>query len=201
MSEEIKIIIDFADSEGYEPYNGDGPKARLPFEGVCKVRYRKFALGKAESSGNDTLTLTCSVAEDGLGGTLYTTIPISGTRKDGVKNVHKFFDVLTSAGWTMAQIAAFRTEGKKMDVGEIMGKLCAEGALGHVEVADDEYNGKITSKIQNFVTADQYKKRLSARTSKTAGGAAPTNGASQKPAAGGGTKRDPLEDVLSTVSK
>lgn len=192
MSDNNDIVLDFGQGAGYEPYAGDGTAVLLPFDGVVKAKITKITSGKS-SSGNDTVKIVMAVTEEGLGGTLYADIPVSGSRKDnGEPNFHRFLDVLSSAGWSMQRINQIVGNKEKIKLSSITQQLLAESPTVCVDTRADDYKGRVTSKVGNFVTPAQYEKMKPARRPRS--GAMTTGGATRSaPAAGN-------EDLLSALS-
>jgi len=192
MSE--NITINFADALKYEPYTGDGAAVLLPFDGMVRTKILKFKTGTS-STGNKTVKLVLAVAEDDVSGTLYADIAVTGARSDGKANVEKFFDLLISAGQNLDQLRQAGQAGKEGTVNEILNGLIKSGTVVICDVKADTYEGRTSSKVNNFVSPQRFS---DAQTAGTARRTRSDGGASSITSNGGGgastsAKSDPLQ--------
>lgn len=187
--------FNFGIVDGYTPYEGDGASIDLGFEGSVSVKITKLKQGKSKTSGNDTVKVTMRVNDDDLTakGILYSDIPVSGTRSDGKQNAEKFFDFLLSCGWPLDQLNAMAKGKKAMSFDEIFTKILNENNIGYVTVSPNTYQGRTSSRVDNFITKAKHEENVAAGTHRqfTSRAAAPAaNGA----AAAGGA--DPLRGLV-----
>lgn len=200
MADNVNVVINFADAVDYKGRSSDGPAALLPFDGIVPAKLRKFRTHTNDQSGNHVLTLIMDVDQEGVGGTLYAPIAVSGVVRsgpnEGQKNVHRFFEFLESAGWTKAQISEASAAGASMAIDKILNDLIAKGVRVYPNTKAEEYRGKRTSKVQGFSTQAYFEQAMIAGTAQqprddTAGaGTAPRNGAVT------GARVDPLAGVM-----
>lgn len=153
---------DTEDSKQRPEHKSYGPQVLLPFDGLVRIRPVDMYTALAKASGNKKFVAVWRVDDifDGqkLDGILYDHIPYTGTRGDGTPNALKLAKLLRSAG---AAIPAGEIEPAAiMDL-----FMKAEQAFGNVEA--QEWQGKWSSKIQEYVTKKRVDNEMLAGTART----------------------------------
>ena len=197
-----KITINFGEMKGFEAPTGDGPAASLPFDGYVQANLRKFSFGVSESSGNSVATLIFAINDEGVSGTLYASMPVSGTYKNRAgevrPNTDQLGNLLLSSGQTIEEIQQAISAGQSKDLGEILNVLVSQKAIVNLSVQAEVYQGKEKTKVKGYVTPAFFQEQKSAGTHRrpraATSAASVSNGASRTVAAAGGD--DALAGVL-----
>jgi hypothetical protein len=184
--------INFGDFGGYTPYDGDGAAALLPFDGYVSVKVKRFktVMTKGDSP-KPMVKLTLKVADQDLPQhTIYAQAFTGGKDRNEENLNRQFADVLVSFGlFTAESLQAEASKGTVKTVDELVNEIITRDLTGFVEIQADTYQGKTSSKVNNFVTRAVFEREVNGGTHRkphglSAGGASQSNGASQQAASG-----------------
>lgn len=138
-----------------------GPQALLPFDGLVRVRPVDMYTSQSKA-GNAKFVAVWRVDDEYQGqpiqGILYDHIAYTGTKSDGTPNALKVVHLLRSAGATMP--------AGKIEPAAII-ELFMKAEQAYVNVSAEEFNGKWSSKVQEYVTQKRMNSELLAGTART----------------------------------
>ena len=157
----MAMIVDLSFLKDYSPYDGLGSSDLLKQDGFYGVTISKITVGKSKS-GNEMLTIAASVVdEDERGKNVITNVLVGGTNAKGEPNGRQFGDLLVSVGVSIDKLRAIAAQGAQ-DVETIAKSLV--GRTAYAEVEAEEYNGRSSSKIRNFILKDRYDTSVTSNT-------------------------------------
>jgi len=174
MSDPLKTL-DFSGCDPYTPYEGGGHDF-LGVEGHIEVKIdsTKVQTTKDGSKGKLKIGLICQ-DEDVKGCHIFADVLYTGTDKNGNKLIRQFFDVLASTGTPVERINTFITSGAQMSIDDACQQL--HNKTAYVEVRNREWEGNISTSVENFVTKDLYETyKSTGRHRKTSAPAQATSG-------------------------
>lgn len=157
----MAMIVDLSFLKDYSPYDGLGSSDLLKHDGLFAVTISKVTFGKSKS-GNEMLTIALAVVdEDERGKNIVTNVLVGGTNAKGEPNGRQFGDLLTSVGITVEKLRELAAKGPQ-DVEVLAGALV--GRTAHAECEAEEYQGRSSSKVRNFVLKTRYETAVAANT-------------------------------------
>lgn len=158
-------MINFAELTGATDYAGAGPASLLPFTGDCKVKLLKIDVEDSDS-GNGMFNVAQQVDDTfegkAVSGVLYRRVLINGKDKNGEFNAKRqLSDFLRSVGWTRERIEGLAKSSTVKSAQELAAEIMRSGPGGgaptaYVQVADNDYKGKISSEVKNYITAERF---------------------------------------------
>ena len=147
-----KIMVDLSGLSDYTPYEGMGSNDLFTHDGMFKVKILKITSGISKGSSNPKFTVQQVVLdEDNKGKNLVSTVLLGGVDAKGNKLVRQLGDLLASVGTSMEKIRALNGT---IDADQLANQLTGKEA--HVQVEAEQYEGKFSSKLQNYVTPKAY---------------------------------------------
>lgn len=153
------MLIDVSGLADFTPYEGLGTSALLKQDGFYKVLLAKLVAGKSKT-GNEKFTISCVVQdEDEKGQTLIADLTFGGADKNGKPMIRRLGDLLVSAGMSLDAVRALAARGQ-LDVDQLVPLLT--GKVAHIEAEAQEYDGRMTTRVQNFVPPERYNTSVSA---------------------------------------
>lgn len=165
---------------GTTPPRSFGPRALLPFDGICRVEFLDITQGKAKTSGNDKLTIVLNADDEfdnaHVSGTMYKHLPYSGFDTTGEPNLKRLVDCLRSADMPKPELAAL-LQGSDVPVATIIARLL-ELRTAYVLVVAKEERGRLLTDVTGFVSPVRYFTEVKAGTAKKARGGVATAPAS-----------------------
>lgn len=173
-------VFNFGDLNSWTPYDGEGPAALLPFDGYVRCQVKSF---KEQMSKGDTpkplIKLTLKIDEEDLPAhTLYAQAMTGGLDKNNENLGRQFAEVIVSADlFNKDTFAAAAAKGESKTVAELMNAIISQNRHVYVQVQADSYQGKTTSRVNNFVTKAVYEREVSGGTHRIPREAPATNGA------------------------
>lgn len=175
-------VFNFGAHKGYTPYDGDGAAALLPFDGFFQVKVKRFKVTQTKGdSPKPMVRLTLKLAESDLPAhTLYGQAMTGGLDRNQEDLGRQFLDVLISSGlYTAESVQAAAAKGETKTIDELLNAIISQDRTLFVEVQADTYNGKTSSKVNNFVTKAVYDREVAGGTNRkpNGGGASASNGA------------------------
>lgn len=155
----MATMVDLSGLADFTPYEGMGSGALLKQDGFFKVQLAKLTLGKSKN-GNEKFDIACVVQdEDEKGATVYANVTFGGTDAKGKPNIRKLGELLMSVGTSLEAVRSMAARGN-FDVETLVPLLT--GKIAHVECAANEYEGRTTSRVENFVAPDRFASTVAA---------------------------------------
>lgn len=158
MSTNPPTTMSFAGLGDYEPWAG-AAQGFVNQEGFYYARVNKATPGLASDNVKAHVEVACELTEEGpnkgvqiLGWPFY-----SGTDRKGKSLARQFANVLSSVD---TQLVEWVKKNGQANASQNIDELC-KLVVGHqvrIEIRFDTYKGKLTSRIENFITEEAYQK-------------------------------------------
>jgi hypothetical protein len=191
MADKVDFNIDLADLAGFTPSEGLGSNALLKMDGIYTGTIAKVIKQKSKS-GNPMFLVQFIVQDvDEKGQSILHNVLVGGKDKNGEGNIKQLGQLMISCGYSVEQVQALAKNGT-VPSDAIINALTGKTATFECEA--EAYEGRLSSKISNFVTkskldeavavnAHRKPRRADMAFAGAPAGAAPVIGG---PAAGGG---------------
>ncbi len=154
MAEKIQINVDLGELKDFTPTEGLGSNSLMKMDGTYCGKVLKILPRRSESSGNPMWLVQLIVEdEDEKGASLLQNVLLGGKDRNGDSLARQLGQFLTSVGYTTEQIRGFAAKG--VVDGEQLGQAFI-GKLVYFTAEAESYEGKMTSKVKNFVTKQNY---------------------------------------------
>jgi len=148
--------VDLSGLINYVPFEGLGSNGLLKFDGLYTGLVTKIIPGKS-GTGNPKWTIAQVVQdEDEKGQNLVSTVLIGGVDSKGEPLIRQLGAFMTSIGMTLDQIKKFASDNasKPPDVKTLASLFV--GKTVHIQCEAEPYEGKMSTKVQNYVSPQAY---------------------------------------------
>ena len=202
MADKVSFQIDLGELQDFTPSEGLGSNSLMEKDGSYSGTITKVLLQKAKSGAPMFLVQQIVEDADAKGAMLLQNVIVGGKDRNSDPLIRQLGALFTSIGMSVEQIRALAKQGS-ID-GEVMAKsLIGKRAFFTVEA--EAYDGKLTSRIQNYVTKQAYDDAVAAnahrrpRRVNDASFAAPTGAAKNGAASGPTGATTPVKDPLAAL--
>lgn len=207
MAEKISITVDLGALADFTPSEGLGGNSLMAKDGSYSGKILKILQKKSESGNPMWLVQQIVEDQDEKGASLLNNVLLGGKDRNGDSLARQLGQFLISCGYTTEQIRGFAKTGS-VDGEALANKLCV-GKTVYFTAEAESYEGKLTSKVKNYITEQAYKDAVAANAHRKPHNAAvsfagppagvtagPTNvggaAATGAPAGANGAAKDPL---------
>jgi len=141
-----------------------GPAALLPFDGFVRVRPLDVYIDVTKAAPKRKKFVIVLAVDDEhngavLEGTLYKHMVFEGNRRDGVPNAVQAINALLSGGMANSDLPP-------NFVPEEIARMLATRPSYIVEVRAQEYQGNVTSSVEDFIMPSRYAREVEAGTAR-----------------------------------
>lgn len=152
-SDKVSFTVDLGELANYTPTEGLGGNALLKMDGFYSGQITKVLLKKS-STGNPMFLVQQIVQDaDEKGQSLLQNVLCGGKDKNGEPLSRQLGQFLTGLGMTQDQIRAFAANG--VQDGEALAAKFV-GKIAYFSVEAETYESKMSSKINNYISKQQY---------------------------------------------
>lgn len=153
MADKITLQVNLGDLADFTPSEGLGSNSLMKFDGSYKGKVTKIFNKKAES-GNPMLLVQLIVEDtDEKGAMLLHNVLIGGKDRHGAPLARQLGQFMIGMGFSTEQIRALSSKGT-IDVDQLTVAFIGRTACFTAEA--ESYEGKLTSKVKNFITEQNY---------------------------------------------
>lgn len=159
MADKIAFNVDLGELANFTPTEGLGGNALLKQDGFYKGHITKIVLKKSSTGNPMWLVQQIVDDEDEKGQSLLQNVLLGGKDKNGEPLSRQLGAFMTGVGLTQDQIRAFAQKGS------VDGEQLAQLFIGkpvHFSAEAETYEGKMSTKINNYVSEQQYKDAVAA---------------------------------------
>lgn len=153
MAEKISFSIDLTELKDFTPTEGLGSNSLIEKDGSYTGNITRVMLQKAKSGNPMFLVQQIVDDADAKGAMLLQNVIVGGKDRNGDSLARQLGALLTSIGYSVEQIRGLAANGS------IDGEAMAKSLIGkrvYFTVEAEAYEGKISSRIQNYVTKQAY---------------------------------------------
>lgn len=159
MADKVDFTIDLSELAGFTPTEGLGGNALLKMDGIYSGLITKVIKKKAQSGNPMFLVQQIVQDADEKGQSILHNVLVGGKDKNGEGNIKQLGQLLISCGFTIEQVQALSKSGA----------VAADGIIQHLlnktcffEVEAEPYEGKLSTKITNYVTKVRFDEAIAA---------------------------------------
>jgi len=153
MAEKVSFSIDLTELKDFTPSEGLGSNSLIEKDGSYTGNITKVMLQKSKDGKPMFLVQQIVDDADAKGAMLLQNVLVGGRDRNGDPLARQLGSLLTSIGYSVEQIRGLAATGN-ID-GEAMAKQLT-GKRVYFTVEAEAYEGKISSRIQNYVTKQAY---------------------------------------------
>lgn len=203
MTEKISFNIDLSELKDFTPTDGLGSNSLLDKDGTYTGLIAKIMLTKAKDGKPMFLVQQIIDDADAKGAMLLHNVLVGGKDRNGDPLIRQLGALMTSCGFPVESIRALSANGS-VNADQIVALLVGKRVFFTAEA--EAYEGKLSSKIQNYVTKQAYDDAVASNAHRRprrvndasfsaapAGAAAATAALPGLPAPGAAKAADPLQ--------